>query len=112
MSPQSFDLLLALALGFAVAGLCSSGYRLLTDRLPSFALLSGGARLTTFAAVPLLIVAAPFLIMRNILLSESDDKAVRRFQLVFTATLVAGFWSMMSGRVLVMALYACGLFAA
>jgi hypothetical protein len=105
-------MLLALALGFAVAGLCSSAYRLVTSRLPSFALLNGGARASAFAAVPLLILSAPFLIMRNTLLSDGEEKAVSRFQFVFLATLIAGFWSMMSGRMLILALQACGLFAA
>lgn len=110
MTPQSIQSFLALALGFAAAGLCSSTYRLLTSRLPSFSLLNGGARAAAFAAVPLLIVAAPFLIMRNTLLS--DRTAGSRFQIVFTATLVAGLWSLMSGQLLVMGLRACGFLAA
>ena len=42
MPPESVQMLLALALGFAIAGLCSSAYQLATDRLPSFGLLSAG----------------------------------------------------------------------
>ena len=49
MTPQSVQMLLALALGFAVAGLCASAYRLVTDRLPSFSLLTRGPRAATFA---------------------------------------------------------------
>lgn len=103
-------MLLALALGFAVSGLCCSAYRLVTDRLPSFRLLLGGPGAAAFAAVPLLIVAAPFLIMRNTLLG--DGTPARRFQFVFLATVVAGFWSLMSGIVLVTMLQACGLLLA
>jgi hypothetical protein len=110
MSAQSLHSLLALALGFACAGLCSSAYQLATSRLPSFSLLNGGARLAAFAAVPLLIVSAPFLIMRNTLLGDRHEGG--RFQFVFLATLIAGFWSLMSGQVLVMAFRACGIFAA
>jgi len=107
MSPDSFQMVLSLALGFAVAGLCASGYQLATDRLPSFSLLSAGAKPSTVAAVPLLLLSAPFLIMRNTLLGRAQEG--RRFEFVFLATLIAGFWSLMSGIVVVMTLQACGL---
>ncbi|MBI2714766.1 MAG: hypothetical protein HYX37_09960 [Rhizobiales bacterium] len=107
MPPESLQMLLALALGFAVAGLCSSAYQLATSRLPSFSLLNGGPSPAAFAAVPLLMVAAPFLIMRNTLRGRQLEG--RRFEFVFLATLIAGFWSLMSGMVLVMTLQACGL---
>jgi hypothetical protein len=110
MTPEALQNLLSLALGFAVAGLCSSAYRLVTSRLPSFGLLSAGPSPQTFAAVPLLMLSAPFLIMRNTLLGREQEG--RRFQFVFFATLIAGFWSLMSGMVLVMSLRACGLFLA
>ncbi|HZT28053.1 MAG TPA: hypothetical protein VFA57_20375 [Pseudolabrys sp.] len=109
MTPESVQMLIALALGFAVAGLCSSGYRLATDRLPSFGLLSTGPRAAAIAAVPLLMLSAPFLIMRNTLLARRQEG--RRFEFVFLATLIAGFWSLMSGLAVVMALEACGLLA-
>jgi hypothetical protein len=100
MSLQSVQMLLALALGFAVAGLCTSTYQLVTDNLPSFSLLTKGPRPATFAALALLILSAPFLIMRKTLLGGPSEG---RFQFVFLATLIAGFWSLMSGMVLVMA---------
>ena len=40
MTPESLQILLSLALGFAVAGLFASAYQLATSRLPSFGLLS------------------------------------------------------------------------
>jgi hypothetical protein len=107
MSPESLQNLFALALGFAAAGLCASGYQLVTSRLPSFGLLSAGAKPSTVAAVPLLIVAAPFLIMRSTLLGARQES--RRFEVAFLATLIAGFWSLMSGLTMVMALQACGI---
>ena len=107
MTPESVQNVLALALGFAVAGLCSSAYQLVTCRLPSFSLLSAGPSPSTFAAVPVLILAAPFLIMRNTLLGRRQEG--RRFEFVFLATLIAGFWSLMSGLALVMTLQACGV---
>ena len=106
MTPESVQNVLARALGVAVAGLCSSAYQLVTSRLPSFGLLSAGPSPSTFAAVPVLILAAPFLIMRNTLLGRRQEG--RRFEFVFLATLIAGFWSLMSGLVLVMTLQACG----
>ena len=107
MTPESVHNLLALVLGFAVAGLCSSAYQLFTSRLPTFGLLSAGPSPSTFAAVPLLMLAAPFLIMRNTLLGRRQEG--RRFEFVFLATLIAGFWSLMSGLTLVTALQAFGL---
>jgi hypothetical protein len=110
MTPESLQNLLSLALGFAAAGLFSSGYQLVTSRLPSFSLLNSGPSPQTFAAVPLLMVAAPFLIMRNTLLGRQQEG--RRFEFVFLATLIAGFWSLMSGMVLVTTLQAAShLFA-
>jgi O-antigen/teichoic acid export membrane protein len=106
MTAESVHNLLALIFGFAVAGLCSSAYQLATSRLPSFGLLSAGPSPSTFAAVPVLMLAAPFLIMRNTLLGYRQEG--RRFEFVFLATLIAGFWSLMSGLALVMTLQACG----
>lgn len=110
MTSESVQMLFALVLGFAVAGMCSSGYRLVTSRLPSFSQLSVGPAPATFAAIPLLVVSAPFLIMRNTILGRRQEG--RRFEFVFLATLIAGFWSLMSGLVLVMTLQACGLLLA
>jgi len=110
MTPESLQNLLSLALGFAVAGLFSSAYQIATSRLPTFGLLSTGPSPAAFAAVPLLMVAAPFLIMRNTILGRQQEG--RRFEFVFLATLIAGFWSLMSGTVLVMTLQACGLLLA
>jgi hypothetical protein len=105
MTPESVQLLFALVLGFSVAGMCSSGYQLATSRLPSFNQLAAGPGAAAFAAIPLLVVSAPFLIMRNTILGRRQEG--RRFEFVFLATLIAGFWSLMSGLVLVMTLQAC-----
>jgi len=110
MPPESVQMLLALALGFAAAGLSCSAYQLATSRLPSFGLLSAGPSATAIAAVPLLMLSSPFLIMRNTVLGRRQEG--RRFEFVFLATLIAGIWSLMSGLALVMALQACGLLVA
>jgi len=110
MTPQSVQMLLALGLGFAVAGLCSSAYQLVTNRTPSMQLLAVGPRAIAFAGLALLMLSAPFLIMRNTL--ASADPHPNRFQFVFLATVVSGFWSLMSGTLVMMTLHACGLFIA
>ena len=104
MSPESLQSFLAVALGFAVAGLISTAYQLLTHRPPSFRLLDGGARPETFAAVPFLAFAAPFIIMRNTIQGRRIER--RRIEFVMLATVAASFWSMMSGTILVMGLEA------
>ena len=110
MSLESLQNLISVALGFAIAGSFASGYQLLTNRLPSFAQLSTGVTTRALACVPVLAFAAPFLIMRNTILGAIQDG--RRFEFVFMATLLAGFWSLMSGTVVVTALRALGVFAA
>lgn len=110
MAAESLQMLFALGLGFAVAGMCSSGYRVFTSRLPSFNQLSAGPGAAAFAAVPVLVISAPFLIMRNTIIGRRQEE--RRFEFVFLATLIAGFWSLMSGLVLVATLQACGVLLA
>ena len=67
------------------------GLRVFTSRLPSFSQLTTGPGVAAFASVPLLVVSAPFLIMRNTILCRRLEG--RRFEFVFLATLIAGFWS-------------------
>ena len=110
MSPEQIQSFLALVLGFSFAGLCATGYQFLTKRPASFRLLQRGPRPSTFAAVPFLIFAAPFIIMRNTLRGRRIER--RRFQFVMLSTILAGLWSLMSGTVMVMALQALGLLSA
>jgi hypothetical protein len=106
MSAESIQSFFALAMGFAVAGLISTGYQVLTHRPASFSLLEQGARPSAFAFVPLLAFAAPFIIMRNTIRGHRIEQ--RRFEFVMIATVIAGIWSLMSGTVLVMGLEAIG----
>ena len=101
ISPESAESFLALAIGFAVAGLMASGYQLLTQRPASFRLLEQGPHPATFAAIPFLVFAAPFIIMRNTIRGRRIER--RRFEFVMIATVIAGIWSLMSGTVVVMA---------
>ena len=103
VSPESLQSFLALVFGFAVSGLLTTGYQAATHRPASFRLLERGPKASTFAAVPFLAFAAPFIILRATLRAPRDP---RRFYTVMTATIIAGIWSLMSGTVVVMALEA------
>jgi hypothetical protein len=104
MSAEQVQSFLALAMGFAVAAVLATGYQVLTRRPASFRLLQRGPRVRALAAVPFLAFAAPFVIMRNTLRARHAED--RPFMRVMSATILAGFWSLMSGTVVVMALQA------
>jgi len=104
VSPETINSLFALAIGFAVAGLCASGYRLFSRHFPSFRLLEVGPVPARFAAVPLLMFSAPFIIMRNTIRGRRLEG--RRAEIVMVATVIAGLWSLMCGTVVVLALQA------
>jgi hypothetical protein len=104
MSPDVLNNLFSLLIGFALAGALSSGYQAWAQRPAGFGLLQQGAAPSSIAAVPFLVFAAPFIIMRNTLRG-------RRMEFVMMATVLAGFWSMMSGTFVLMTLQAVGLFA-
>ena len=109
MSPDALNSLLSLCLGFALAGALASGYQALLQRPAGFGLLREGVAPMTFAAVPFLVFAAPFIIMRNTLRGRRVER--RRLEFVMMATVLAGFWSLMSGTFVVMTLKAVGLLA-
>jgi len=104
VSPQTLESIFAVAIGFAVAGLCASGYRLFSERFPSFRLLEIGPVPARFAAIPLPLFSAPFIIMRNTIRGRRLEG--RRTEIVMVATIIAGLWSLMSGTVVVLALQA------
>jgi hypothetical protein len=104
ISPDVIESLFAIAMGFAIAGLCASGYRVFRLRPPSFRLLEVGPTATRVAAVPLLVFSAPYLIMRNTVRGRRLER--RPIQFVMLATVIASLWSLMSGTVVVLALQA------
>ena len=107
MPIETVNSFFALAIGFSIAGALVSGYQTLVRRPPGFGLLTKGASPGTFAAVPFLVFAAPFIIMRNTVRARKLEK--RRFEAVMMATVIAGFWAMMSGTVLLSVLQAAGI---
>jgi hypothetical protein len=104
MSAEELHSFFALAIGFAVAGLFATGYQAIVRRPASFALLEQGPRAAALAAVPLLVFAAPFIIMRNTIRGRAIEG--RPVHFVTIATVIAGLWSLMSGTIVVMALNA------
>jgi hypothetical protein len=104
ISPDTIESIFSLAVGFAIAGLFASGYRLFKQHFPSFRQLEVGPMAARLAAVPLLVFCAPFIIMRNTLRGRRIEG--RRFELVMVSTVIAGLWSLMSGTVVVLALQA------
>jgi len=78
---ESVQNVLALALDFAVAGLSSSTYQLVSNRLSSFGLLSAGLSLAISLAVLVLMLSARFLIMRNILPARRQGRPPLRIRL-------------------------------
>lgn len=107
MSPEAFNSLFSLFIGFAFAGALASGYQAMAERPAGFELLQQGVTPRRFAAVPFLVFAAPFIIMRNTLRGARIER--RRFEFVMLATVIAGFWSMMCGTFFVMTLRATGV---
>ena len=101
MTPEALNTFFSISIGFALAGALVSGYQAVAQRPAGFGLLQEGVAPSTFAAVPFLVFAAPFIIMRNTLAGVKVER--RRFEFVMMATLFAGFWSLMSGTVVVTA---------
>jgi|ERR1700733_1645538 hypothetical protein len=102
LTPEAIESIFCLAMGFAVAGLCASGYCLACNHFPSFGQLEAGPVAARFAAVPILMFSAPFLIMRNTMRGHRIEG--RRVEIIMVAAVIAGLWSLMSGTVVVLAL--------
>src|SRR4051812_9229366 len=109
MAFGSLQMFLILGVGFAVAGMFASGYQLATNSPPSFSLLGRGPHASTFAAVPFLVFAAPFIIMRNTIRGRLIEH--RRLEFVTLATVLAGLWSLLSGTVVISGLHVLGVLA-
>ena len=109
MSPEALNSFFAIFIGFALAGALTSGFQAFVEKPPGFGLLMQEAAPKAFAAVPFLVFAAPFILMRNTVRGRILEG--RRVQFVAIATVIAGFWSMMSGTFVLMLLETAGLIA-
>jgi hypothetical protein len=94
MAQNQIDCFLAIAVGFAFAGLVSALYRFWRSEPASFNLLLLGGS-ASVAAVPFLVVAGPAIIMRNTLRGRRYEK--RQSHFVAIATALASGWSMAIG---------------
>lgn len=106
MSVETFQSLLCIAIGFAVGGLLASAYQGLAHRPLSFGAVRDGF-MVTLVATPLLVFAAPFIILRNAVRRRAVDRW--EFHMVMAATIVASMWSLACGSVVVMAAAKIGL---
>src|ERR1700744_819440 len=107
MWPDALNSFFFLCIGFALAGALASGYQALAERPAGLGLLQEGVTPRRFAAVPFLVFAAPFMILRNTLHGIQIER--RRVEFVMMANIIAVFWSLMSGTFFLMTLRAAGL---
>lgn len=94
LSQSSIEAFSALALGFAFSGLIASGFEVLVRRPLGFSALQTGD-LRALASVPLLVFSAPLIILRNMIRGRGEGRPI---PYVMLATVVACFWSMLCGR--------------
>lgn len=97
---------MALVVGFLLAGMIASLYQWIADRPPSFGLLQQGGW-QAVAAVPLVVAAAPWIILRNTLRGRRFER--RPLIFVWLATVIAAAWSLASGRVFLDLVMSAGL---
>ena len=107
ITQEALQSLYALAFGFCFAGLLCSGYQVFAERPASFRLLNA-TRLRALSAIPFLMFAAPFIILRNTVRGRLHED--RNIGFVALATIIAGLWSLFAGTAAVEALrFAAGL---
>lgn len=95
IDPQSVESLEALFLGFAFAGLLASAFELVLRRPIGFGLLQAGGW-AALASVPVLVFSAPVIIVRNTIRGRRIER--RPLVSVVVASVIAGFWSLLCGR--------------
>lgn len=104
-SQNQLDAFLAIALGFAFAGVIASLYRAWRNEPVQFELLLTGGS-ATVAAIPLLAAAGPAVIMRNTIRGRKYER--RKVHFVAIATALASLWSMVIGYQLMNVLHSFG----
>jgi hypothetical protein len=107
VSAGSLHSLYVLVLGFSVAGALATGYQLLTARPASFNIFGDGTGAAAAAHVPFLVFAAPFIIVRDAIVLRRPGG--ENFFPAMVATVVAGCWSLLSGKFVMVAVGALGM---
>lgn len=107
VSQEALQSFYALAFGFSLAGMLCSGYQVFAERPASFHLLNA-TRVRALSAIPFLMFAAPFIIVRNTVRGRIHED--RNVMFVALATIIAGCWSLFAGTAAIEALrFAAGL---
>jgi hypothetical protein len=101
---QSIHLLL---LGFSVAGALATGYQLVTARPASFNIFGDGTGPVAVAHVPFLAFAAPFIMVRDAI--SVRRSGAENFVAGMVVSMIAGAWSLLSGKVVMTAVAVLGL---
>lgn len=97
VDPAAIESFKTLLFGIAAAGLLATGFEALTQKRASFHLLEAGGPMAV-ACVPLVVLCAPFIILRNTVRGRRFEK--RPVGFVALATIIACFWALVCGRVL------------
>lgn len=105
IEPGTLEAFEALVLGFAFSGLLASGYEAVTRRSLGFGLLRRGG-FEAMAGVPLLVFSAPLVIIRAVV--RGRGPARQPFAAVVVATVIAGGWSILCGRLVLDAAHLFG----
>ena len=87
----------ALVFGLAFAGFLASAFQYLTNKPASFILLQQGGW-GAILSVPLVVVTAPFIILRNTIRGRRFER--RSVFFVWLATVIACLWGMAAGKVM------------
>lgn len=96
-----------LLLGFSTAGALATGYQLVTARPASFNIFGDGTGPAAVAHVPFLVFAAPFILVRDAV--RARRAGARNFAAGLTVCMIAGVWSLVSGKVVMDAVSMLGV---
>jgi hypothetical protein len=97
IEPHQIESFEAIIIGFALAGVTASAFQMVAQKPLSFRMLHGTGAITAFF-VPLIAVSAPVIILRNSVRGRRYEK--RSVHMVAIATIIACFWSMIFGKLL------------
>ena len=97
LEAHQWGALQALLFGLACAGFLASAFHYLTDKPASFALLQQGGW-HAIISVPLVVITAPFIILRNTIRGRRFER--RSIFFVWLATVIACLWGMAAGKVM------------
>ncbi len=107
MSAEAQQSIYLLLLGFSVAGALATGYQLVTARPASFNIFGDGTGPVAVAHVPFLAFAAPFIMVRDAI--RVRRSGAENFIAGMVVSMIAGAWSLMSGKVVMQVMTMLGL---